>query len=101
MTAAPGRPGRDLGCPVLPPNLGGHPEGEGGAVLLSSAQGGLSHVQALGSPVVVGQGWSSTGMWGTGCSGAALWGAEPSCQGPLGASPPPCCAGAGPSPWAW
>lgn len=44
-------------------------------------------MQALGSPVAVGQGWSSTGMWGTGCSWAALWGAEPSCQGLLRASP--------------
>lgn len=72
--------------PRAPP-LEGHPEGKGGAVLLGGAQGGLSHVQALGSPVAVGQGWSSTGMWGTGCSWAALWGAEPSCQGLLRASP--------------
>lgn len=44
-------------------------------------------MQALGSPIAVGQGWSSTGMWGTGCSWAALWGAEPSCQELLRASP--------------
>lgn len=69
--------------------MGGHPEGRGGAALLGGARGGLSHTQALGSPVAVGQGWSSTGMWGTGCSGTALWGAEPSCQGfLLRASPP-------------
>lgn len=74
--------------PRAPP-LGGHPEGGGGAALLGGARGGLSHTQALGSPVAVGQGWSSTGMWGTGCSGTALWGAGPSCQGfLLRASPP-------------
>lgn len=68
-------------------------------MLLGSAQGGLSPMQALGSPVAVGQGWSSRGIWGTGCSRAALWGAEPSCQGLLRAFPPlPAVRVLGPAP---
>lgn len=47
--AAPGRPGRDLGCPMLP--LGRAPRRWRGAALLGGARGGLSHVQALGSPI--------------------------------------------------
>lgn len=42
---------------------------------------GVSHAQALGSPVAAGQGRSSTGMWGAACSGAASWGADPRAKG--------------------
>lgn len=65
------------------PPSGGAPLWQGGPTLLGPAmpKAGVSHAQALGSPVAAGQGCSSTGMWGAACSGAASWGADPSAKG--------------------
>lgn len=68
---------------MLPPPEG-HPYGGGGETTLLGAgkpEAGVSHAQALVSPVAAGQGCSSTGMWGAACSGAALWGADPRAKG--------------------
>lgn len=62
-----------------------------GATLLCAVmpEVGVSHAQALGSPVAVGQGCSSMGVCGTACSGP-FCGAQPQlCQGFLRASPLP------------
>lgn len=89
MIAAPGWPGRDWGAPCSP-TPEGHPYAWGATLLCAvMPKVGVSHVQALGSPVAVGQRCSSMGVWGTACSGAVLWGTAPSCQGFPRASPLP------------
>lgn len=63
----------------------------GGATLLSTAmpEVGVSCAQALSSPVAVGQGCGSMGMWGAACSGATSWGADPRAKGSRELPPSP------------